>query len=291
VRIFAALIVLAALATASCGSQSSPHRVVSNAGHPCHGTEVPSRYEHVVLVVLENHGYDQVAHSSPYLNALASECGLATNYRAVSHPSLPNYLALTSGTTAGIDSDCTDCTANVRSIFQQLGGDWRTYAESLPAAGFRGPSAHDYAKKHNPAAYYPAVATAYARDAAPLTPAALRSLGRFTLVVPNLCSDEHDCSVETGDRWLVRWIPRILHTSAYRSGNTALFVTYDEDTDSDNAVYTTVVAPSVRPGTVSAASFDHYSLLRTAEQLLGLPCLAHACAARSMAAAFHLGGS
>jgi len=287
VRIRAALIVLAVLATAACGSQSSAPRVARSAGHPCPGTHAPTRYQHVVLFVLENHGYDQVAHSSPYLNALARDCGLATNYHAITHPSLPNYLALTAGTTAGIDNDCTDCTARVGSIFQQLHGGWRTYAESLPAAGYSGPVAGDYAKKHNPAAYYPAVAASYSRNDAPLTQAALRSLGRYTLIVPNLCSDEHNCSVDTGDRWLALWLPRILRSSAYRSGKTAVFVTYDEG-GPDDRVYTVAVAPSVRPGTVATGSFDHYSLLRTTQQLLGLPCLANACSAQSMAGPFHL---
>jgi phospholipase C len=288
VKLRAVLIVLAALLTASWSSQSSSHRVVRTAGRPCRRVAAPRRYAHVVLVVLENHSFDQVAHSSPYLNTLAGQCGLAANYQAITHPSLPNYLALTSGTTAGISSDCTACTASVPSIFQQLGGNWRTYAESLPSPGFTGSSSGDYAKKHNPAAYFPAVAAAYARNALPLRPTSIRALGRFALVVPNLCNDEHDCSIDTGDRWLAVWIPRILRSPAYRSGGTALFVTYDEGTDSDNHVYTVVVAPSVPAGTVAKASFDHYSLLRTIETMLGLKCLAAACTASPMNGAFHL---
>jgi hypothetical protein len=264
--------------------------VVRTAGHPCRGVAAPRRYSHVVLVVLENHTYDQVAHSSPYLNALARACGLAMNYHAITHPSLPNYLALTSGTTAGIDSDCTESKADVRSIFEQLGSHWRTYAESLPSPGFAGSSSSNYAKKHNPAAYFPAVAAAYARNAVPLSVAGVTTPVRFTLIVPDLCNDEHDCSVDTGDRWLASWIPRILRSRTYGAGATALFVTYDEGTDSDNHVYTVVVTPSVHPGTVAVIRFDHYSLLRTMEQLVGLPCLAHACEASSMASAFHLLG-
>jgi phospholipase C len=289
VRLRAALIVLTAALLAACGSQSS-HRVVRGAGHPCHGAAAPSRYDHVVLVVLENHSYDQIAHSSPYLNELARECGLASNYESITHPSLPNYIALTSGTTAGIASDCTGCTANVPSIFQQLDGDWRTYAESLPSAGFQGSSSGDYAKKHNPAAYFPAIAAAYARDAVPLGAASLATLPRFSLIVPNLCNDEHNCSIDTGDRWLAEWIPRVLRSPAYEQGNTALFVTYDEGAYLGDHVYTAGVAPSVPPGTVASARFDHYSLLRTMETMLGLPCLAEACKAAPMDQALHLLG-
>jgi len=290
----ATLLALAAtmLAVPACGSQSASHRTVPGVGKPCRGSPAPRGYDHVVLIVLENHAYADVAASSPYLNALARACGLATNYRAITHPSLPNYLALTSGTTAGVTSDCTGCTSSARSIFDQLDGAWRTYAESMPAAGYQGSLSGQYAKKHNPAAYFPSIAGSYARDALPLAPlqAALArdTLSRFSLIVPDLCNDEHDCGVDTGDRWLQTWVPRILASGAYASGGTALVVTYDEGTGSDNHVYTVVVSPSVRPGTLAGASFDHYSLLRTVERMLGLPCLAAACTATPMDSAFHL---
>lgn len=243
--------------------------------------------------MLENHGFSQVFGLSRYLNRLAGRCGLATNYRAVAHPSLPNYLALTSGSTGGITSDCTDCTLSTRSIFEQVGGSWRAYEESLPQPGFRGGSSGSYAKKHNPAAYYTRIAAQYATRAVPLdrltADLARDRLPRYAFVTPNLCHDEHDCSISTGDAWLAEWVPRILTSRAYLRGRTALFLTYDEDNGTQgNRVYTVVVAPSVRPGTVSGRPFTHYSLLATEESLLGVPCLALACSAGSMRAAFGL---
>jgi phospholipase C len=113
-------------------------------------------------------------------------------------------------------------------------------------------------------------------------------LSRFSLVIPDLCNDEHNCSIATGDDWLRTWLPGILATPAYGSGRTAVLVTYDEGTTFDNHVYTVVAARSIRPGTVVGDSFDHYSLLLTIEQLLGLPCLGDACHARSMAVPFRL---
>jgi len=113
-------------------------------------------------------------------------------------------------------------------------------------------------------------------------------LARFSLVVPDLCHSEHDCSVATGDAWLRAWIPRIFASPAYRSRKTAVFVTYDEGGGARNLVYTVVAARSVPRGTVVGAPFDHYSLLLTAERLLGLRCLAHACEARPMDHAFRL---
>lgn len=286
--------VLGLLLVVGCGGGSSAPSSASQPGlaRACTGALPPRGYAHVLLVVLENHSYADIAGHSPYLNALARRCGLSADYRAVAHPSLPNYLALTSGGTHGIGSDCTDCPVQAASIFGQLRGDWRSYLQSLPATGFAGAFSGMYAKKHNPAAYYTPIARAYARRAVPL--AALRrdladgTLPRFGLVVPNLCSDEHDCSVTTGDDWLRRWVPEVLASNAYRSGKTALFVTYDEGTDAGNHVYTVVAARSVPPHTVVRAPLDHYSLLRTVERLLGLPCLADACRARPMTAAFRL---
>jgi phosphatidylinositol-3-phosphatase len=286
----AAQVVIAGLAVAviasACGSSSRQAANTQAGPSPCSGSAQPAGRWRVLVVVLENHSYAQVAGSSPYLNQLAHDCALATRYSAVSHPSLPNYLALTSGTTSGITSDCTDCTTSARSIFEQLGGGWRSYLESMPGAGYGGSSSGDYAKKHNPAAYYPAVAAGYARQAVPLgqpdsgalaSDLRQNSLKAFSLIVPNLCHDEHDCTVDEGDRWLSTWIPLILGSPAYADGHTALFITYDEGAGFDNRVYTVAVAPSIRPGTILRAPYDHYSLLRTVQELLGVPCVAHAC--------------
>jgi phospholipase C len=253
---------------------------------PCSGRRARPTGWRVVVVVLENHSYSQIARSSPYLNRLAHRCALASGYSALKHPSLPNYLALTSGTTSGITSDCTVCTVSVRSIFEQLHGDWRSYLESMPSPGFIGAFSGLYAKKHNPAAYYTGIARDYPRHALPLgsvDDGALArdlrhgTLRRFSLIIPNLCNDEHDCPITTGDRWLRTWIPLILNSPVYARGQTLLVITYDEGTDSDNHVYTVAVSRSIGPGTILRAPLTHYSLLKTTQQLLGLRCLAHAC--------------
>ncbi len=154
-------------------------------------------------------------------------------------------------------------------------------------------NAGDYAPRHNPAVYFTKVAATCAQDDVPLEqlPSDLQSgdLAPYTFITPNLCSDEHDCQISDGDRWLARWVPRIVDSPAYRSGTTVLFITYDEDDHhEDNRVYTVVVAPSVSPGTVAGDPFTHYSLLRTQEELLGLPPLGQATSAASMRAAFGL---
>jgi phospholipase C len=283
----AVALVLASATALTVGAASG-----APASRPCRGAPAPRAYDHVLLVVLENHSSSQVTGASPYLNSLAAACGLAADYSAITHPSLPNYLALTSGGTDGITSDCTDCSTPARSIFEQVGGRWRSYLESIPAAGFTGASSGRYVKRHNPAAYYTRIAAAYRTRAVPLSrlraDLASGALPRFALVVPNLCDDEHDCAVDAGDRWLAVWLPRILGSPTYTQGRTALFITYDEGTDADNHVYTVVASPSVRRGTVSEPVFDHYSLLATVERLLRLHCLANACHATMMGGAFHL---
>ncbi|MFN2606928.1 MAG: alkaline phosphatase family protein [Acidimicrobiales bacterium] len=289
----------------SLGAPSSPtttaarSTAVVSAGAPCAGRTAPATYDHVVIVVLENHDYSQVAGHSPYLNGLAAKCGLATDAHAVSHPSLPNYIALTSGGTQGITTDCTDCPTGADSIFNQVGAaGWKSYEEDLPTVGFTGASSGKYAKKHNPAAYFTTGAAAYRTDSVPMgTPdggelasdLAGSTLPRFAFLTPNLCDDEHDCPVATGDAWLSRWLPKVFDSPLYRAGSTALFVTYDEsDNGAGNHVYTVAAAPSVPPGTTAAARFDHYSLLATMEDALHLPRLANAGAAASMRSALHV---
>jgi phosphatidylinositol-3-phosphatase len=289
---------LVCLAAAACGGSGTPSAPgsPSAAGHPCTGAAPPARFAHVILIVMENHGFDQVAGHSPFLNALAHRCGLAAGYHAVAHPSLPNYLALTSGSTQGlVGQDCSPgsgCQSGGQSIFSQT--SWRAYAESMSGRCALTNSG-DYAPRHNPAVYYTRVKGECATADVPLTelPGDLRRgrLAPYTFIAPNLCSDEHNCGVSNGDAWLARWIPRLTSSAVYRSAATAIFITYDEDDRGENNhVYTVVVARSVRPGTVSETPFTHYSMLRTNEQLLGLPPLGDAATAASMAAAFHLAG-
>ena len=238
---------------------------------------------------MENKSFAQ-AMTGSYIHALAGACGVATRFSAEAHPSLPNYIAMTSGSTQGITDDAGPSAHRLRapSIFSQLGSGWRALEESMPSPCDRGSSGL-YAVRHNPAAYYVGLhASCLRRDVRLGAPPDLSA--RFTFVTPNLCHDMHDCSLATGDRWLAGFVPRVLASAQYRSGGTALFITWDEDDGSSaNRVATLVVAPHTRPGTRAAARFDHYALLRTTDELLGLPVnLGAAARARSMRAAFGL---
>lgn len=277
-------------------AQTVPATAVSSSGDPapagpCSGAAPPAGFSHVVWIIMENHGLRQIdrSGSAPYINQLGRQCGLAIDYSGVSHPSLPNYIALTSGSTQGItdDADPSSHHLAVTSIFTLLGSGWRALDESMPTNCDHSNSG-EYAVRHNPAVYYAPLAAACAAQDVPLGPVPDVS-ARFTLITPNACSDMHDCSIATGDRWLSGEVPKILASPQYRSGSTVLFITWDESESGDSLVPTYVIAPSVRPGTRSAVPFNHYSLLRTTEHLLGLaPLLGRASTATDMSSAFHL---
>ncbi|HUZ85186.1 MAG TPA: alkaline phosphatase family protein [Gaiellales bacterium] len=237
----------------------------------------------MIVIVMENHSFGEVIGHAPYIDALAGRCGLATAYSAVSHPSLPNYLAITSGRTWGVGSDCApaQCSFPVNSIFAQVGGlhlAWHAFEESMPAPCDLS-SSGVYAVKHDPAAYYTAggVRAACARDvtrlgnwtSGPLHAALAGSLPAYNFVTPNVCNDMHDCPVSTGDLWLHRWIPAIIASPAYQSGTTVVLITWDEGGSAGNTVPLIVVSPATPRGVRSARPLSHYSLLRTSEYLLG----------------------
>jgi hypothetical protein len=239
---------------------------------------------------MENHEYGSVIGSpdAPYLNGLAKTSALATSFYATSHPSLPNYLALTGGDTFGIDSDCTGCHVGARNIVDQLEEahiSWRTYMEGLPRSCFDGAFSGRYAKKHNPFAYYDSVTSDPSRCAkvVPLTDLDMKPLPRFVWITPDQCNDTHDCSVRTGDEFLSRLVPPLIGALGPHG---VLFVTYDEGTSSlgccafarGGHVVTIATGPAARPGRY-AQPLDHYSLLRAIEDGLGLPRLGRAAAA------------
>jgi phosphatidylinositol-3-phosphatase len=257
---------------------------------PCTGAAAPAKYDHVVWVIFENHSYDQVIGSSsaPYFNQLAGRCGLATNYSAATHPSLPNYIALTSGSTQGVSDNGSPSQhpLNVPSIFSQLpAGGSRSLQESMPVNCALGNSGK-YAVRHNPETYYTNVRTDCGTYDVPLG-ASPDISARFTFVTPNLCNDMHDCSVSTGDSWLSTFLPQLLSSSQYRAGKTAIFITFDEGSG-NNRVVTIVVAPAVHAGARSGTTYTHYSLLRTTEELLGLGLIGNAQSATSMRRGFGL---
>lgn len=320
VRTVLLLAACAAVAAILAGTASGRHHV-SLCGTGASGTAV----HHVVWIWMENHSYSQIVGppgssayaSSPYVNgALVPTCGLATNYHNVTHPSLPNYLAATSGSTWGLTNDCSpsSCPQSAVSIFEQVKSSrhsWRGYDESMPPTCDRS-STSLYAARHNPAVYYTRIASSCSTWDLPMGTATSGTfehaivggyLPPFSFVTPNLCDDTHNCSISTGDNWLKTWVPLLTSGPNYRSGDTVVFITWDEGSggsdgesctsntsDQSCHVATLVLSPSTAPGRKSSTFFNHYSLLKTTEQLLGLPYLGHAAdsSTASMVSAFGL---
>jgi len=250
---------------------------------------------------MENHSAAQIVgnRSAKYLNSLVTSCGLASNYTAVAHPSLPNYIAATSGSTQGVVDDRSPPfhRLDAISIFEQAPSA-KSYEESMPAPCTLVDSGR-YAARHDPAAYYTRIEPSCAADDLPMgttsrgaftSALADDTLPAFSFVTPNLCHDMHDCSVQKGDSWLKKWVPVITASPSYQAGDTVLFIAWDEDDrDSGNKVAAIAVSPYTTVGTVSATAFTHYSLLRTTEELLGISTyLGNAASATSMRSAFGL---
>jgi len=269
---------------AASGSAVKPSAApIHSAPPPPPASALPS-FSHVFVIVMENHESGSIIGSSaaPYINSLANSYGLATNYYAASHPSLPNYLALTAGSTFGVASDCTTCYVSATNIADQVeasGRSWKAYMEDMPSPCYLGASAGNYAMKHDPFMYYNDIRNNAGRCAAHVVPftqfGSDMSSGRvpnFVWITPNMCNDMHDCAVSTGDGWLRSVVPTITSSAAFRNGG-VLFITWDEGSSSAGCcadawggrVATLVISPRSISGFRSSVAENHYGLLRTIE--------------------------
>jgi hypothetical protein len=252
----------------------------------------PPSFSHVVVIVFENKEVTEVAGNAdaPTFNGLARRGARLEPYTAVTHPSLPNYLALVSGSTHGISDNCSDCVVDAASLADTLHAarrTWKAYAEDLPAPGFTGTSAGGYVKRHMPFLYFRNVLSrpSWRRRVQPLSALASdlakRRLPDFALVVPNLCHDMHDCSVAAGDAWLAHWLPQVLGSRAFRGG--VVFVVFDEGqtrAGGGGRVAGYAVGPAVRAGAKTGLPVTHYRVLATVEAAWRLPRLAESASAR-----------
>jgi hypothetical protein len=234
--------------------------------------------KHVFVIVLENTSY-QLALRQPYIASLARQYAVATNYRAIALPSLPNYLAMTSGSTWGVRDDAFH-TLPATGLGNQLSGagiSWKAYMEGFTGDCFG--DAYPYALKHNPFAYYGGECPT---NVVPMTNLAADLNGdtpRLSWITPGLCNDGHDCGVAKADRWLSLTVPQITSSMAWKQGG-VLFITWDESSAPDARVALLVVAPSLR-GQL-AMPLNHYSLLATIADQLGVPRLGLAKQATSL---------
>jgi phosphatidylinositol-3-phosphatase len=234
--------------------------------------------KHVFVVVLENTSY-QLALRQPYIAGLAKDYASATNYSDLGNPSLPNYLAMTSGSTWGIQDDNFHQlpATGIGNQLTDAGISWKAYMEGFTGDCFNSP--YPYALKHNPFAYYGGTCPSNVVPMTDLTSDLNGDTPQLAWITPGLCNDGHDCGVGTADRWLSQVVPQITSSPAWQEGG-ALFITWDESSAGDGRVAMLVVAPGVH-GDLTMP-LDHYSLLATVADRLGVPRLGLAKQATSL---------
>jgi len=236
------------------------------------GVQLP-RYDHIVIVVEENHAASQIIgnKSAPFINALAAGGALMTQSFAVAHPSQPNYLALFAGDTFGINSDACPLALgpapNLAAELLAAGYSFDGFAEDLPAVGSTVCSAGKYARKHAPWVNFTNVP---AGASMPFTSfSAGPQLPTVSFVVPSLDNDMPDGSLAQADTWLATNIAGYANWA--KANHALLILTFDEDDTSEaNQISTVLYGADVRPGTYGEP-INHYSVLSTVEQIYGLP--------------------
>ena len=250
----------------------------------------------VLVIVEENHSLSQMRTGMPYLYSQALRYGYATHYTAVAHPSLPNYLAIASGSTFGITDDKPPSVHSISPVSIFSAASAKSYEESMPT-NCRLTDAYPYAVKHNPLAYVRAARAKCSTNDVPAGTASAgilhNDLARGTLpavgfVVPNLRNDAHDGTLATADAWLKAWLARVYVSPDWKAGRLAVIVTADEDAyNQGNTVLTAVLAPSQTHHVVTTA-LTHYSLTGFLTKVEHVACLRNACTAPSFAKAFGL---
>ena len=231
------------------------------------------RPDHTVVAIIENHAYSDVIGnpSAPYIASLRNAGANFTDSHAVTHPSEPNYLALFEGDTENLTDDSCPHTYHAANLASGLLASAQTflgYSESMPSNGYTGCNNGNYARKHNPWVNYANV-PATVNLTFNAFPADYAELPTIAYVVPDLCHDMHDCSVATGDAWLESRLDGYVQWA--QSHNSLFILTFDEDNGTaTNQIATIFVGPMVQAGD-NPTRIDHYSLLRTLEDMYGVP--------------------
>ena len=308
----AAMVTMAALALAALAGCAPSGAAASNAGPM-------QRYQHIFLIVMENSSYDDVIGSTdtPRISALASKYGLATNYWAVTHPSEPNYIAMIGGDTFGVHDDITYKTnaitsPNLATQLEGAGLTWKSYQQSLPSPGYTGETYPTnsplYASKHNPFMNFLNTWPASQRQAtlARIVPdtqlesdLASDSVPDFSFISPDLCHDMHSSSscpagsalTRASDSYVGATVDSIMGSGVWKTGNSAIIVTWDEADAGLSLGAPTIAAGGGHVATIvitnhgprglhDASPYNHYALLLTIEDAFGLGCLRNSCPAK-----------
>ena len=245
-----------------------------------------ARFGHVFIVVEENANFgDVIANPAlPYLNGLANQYGLAANYFANAHPSIPNYFELTTGQILTLIDASTphNFPVSAENVVRDLlaaGKSWKSYAEDLPSVGYTGGDTGRYAVRHNPLAYFSDVQndSRQVQNLVPFTQFATdlkaANLPDFSFIVPNLCNDAHDCSRAIADAWLKTNIDPLIQSAQFQKDGLLIIVFDEADTldltSGGGHVAAVIVSPQAKRGYKSIAFYQHQSVLRLTLEGLG----------------------
>jgi hypothetical protein len=276
-----AVAILAAVAAVqlACGGYSA-----GSSSNPSPTPATLPTFSHVFLVVEENHSFTEVIGNSsmPYLNGLASKYALAKQYFANAHPSIPNYLMLTTGQMETLNDNFSGTIGddNVVRELVSAGKTWKTYQESIPSAGYLGGDDLPYVRRHNPFSLLSDVqnSTTQAANIVPFTQFATdlanNSLPNFSFIVPDVNNDAHDGTLATADSWLQSNMAPLIASSTFQSGG-LLVILFDEGELSDfnhggGQVAAVIVSSNSKPNFQSQTLYQHQSTLRLVLEALGV---------------------
>lgn len=261
---------------------------------PTPGSGAPAHFAHVILIMEENHSQNEVVGNSsmPYYQSMIKAGASTGNDFAIEHPSLPNYLDLTSGSNGGITTDCLPppnsgaCSSAGKPITAELEAanlTWDSYAQSASGSC----DTHDaspYATRHVPFLYYTQISAADCQaHVLPLSSMNVNNLPDYTFIAPDVNHDAHDGTLAQADQFLSQEVPSIEGGNTCRTSSCLVIVTWDEDDSTQNNQVSTVFnGPGVPAGYVSNVHYTHYSLLRTIEDNFGVSRLGQSASATAM---------
>lgn len=255
-------------------------------------------FEHIAIITFENREFSSVIGSAdaPYLNQLVKDNVLLSQFYAVTHPSLPNYVAMVGGDTYGYKETCTNCpvdATNLADLMEVRGLSWRSYQESMPKHCALKDINDMYVAKHNPFLYYTSILNNVERCSEHvvdwddfLEDVDEGNLPNFSFITPNMCSDGHECPLSTSDEWLANLLPSITESFQKDGDDWLVILTWDEGQTNESCcglgekggghIVTILVSPQAKSGFDDPTPYSTYSLLRTISEGWGLPLLGHA---------------
>lgn len=254
-------------------------------------------FDHIVIIIFENKEYGTVIGNPdmPHFNQLANDYTLLTDFYAITHPSLPNYIALIGGDTLGINSDCGQCYVNAQSLpdlIEASGRTWKTYQEDMPEPCYQ-TDTDKYAKRHDPFVYFDPIRLDAARCSRSVVPLSdlpkdivAGTLPNFMFITPNICNDAHDCALNITDAWLGNLLTELVPALDRQSPNYLIVLTWDEGqgnhsccglpAEAGGRVPVVLLSPLAKKSFQDTTPYTHYSLLKTISKAWNLPYLGHA---------------